>query len=522
MCNGTLQENYELQLSGMSDSLAAVSLDVEPKAKSDSSSPEVPGNCCAIEFDCSSPDSSDSSSEDGSGIFSSDGSNSSSPNGSSPNSLQTTFPDSNVLKTSDLFEDTSKESQNPQLNAVWDTSSQSDSDVETVILWNPAAKNDCDMDSADDPTEDSNTETSTAWDASSQSDSDAETVILGKAASKDDADMVFPNNPGSEESRAVSGDCIQGNPDDKKSNASDSGSDDGSDSSSQDCSDTFSPAGPRSISPASSTTLFQVPLDTEEHELRIPQGSQSICAYASPVQNGCRIRTSCDRNDDTGRWHVEPDGFINEAGRAGGPYLFPLPVQELRLSLDDPLHDILEDYRVVQRITSILAEHGIHPLSMRLRKCEYGLFNRFDYLPTLIFSATRDTVDDSWVQACRQIWNHLSNVGLGQVNVEISEFEIKPTYTWIMKRTDRVYPVYMDLLHRIQSELDVTGMIRLAVHREGTTDSRENLPLTVGMTVEYDSTRDWRDTRDGIVKILDDMNLPMVGVIIRKGKNYRG
>jgi hypothetical protein len=91
-----------------------------------------------------------------------------------------------------------------------------------------------------------------------------------------------------------------------------------------------------------------------------------------------------------------------------------------------------------------------------------------------------------------------------------------------MKRTDRVYPVYMDLLHRIQSELDVTGMIRLAVHREGTTDSRENLPLTVGMTVEYDSTRDWRDTRDGIVKILDDMNLPMVGVIIRKGKNYRG
>ena len=522
MCNGPLQENYKLQLGDMSDSLAPVTVDVEPKAKSDSSSLEVPDNRPAIESECSSPDSPDSSSEDGADIFSSDGSNTSSPNSSSPNSLQTAFPDSSVLKTSDLFDDTSKENQNTQLSTAWDTSSQSDSDVETVILWDPAATNDCDMNSADDPTEDSNTQGSTAWDASSQSNSDAETVILGKTASKDDADTVFPNNSGSEESGAVSGGCIQGKPDDNKSNASDSGNDDGSDSSFQDCCDTFSPAGPRSISPASSTTSFQVPLDIEEHELRIPQGSQSICAYASPVQNGCRIRTSCDRNDDTGRWHVEPDGFINEARRAGGPYLFPLPVQELRLSLDDPLHDIVENFRLVKQIASILAEHGIDPFSMRIRKCEYELFNRFDYLPTFLISATRDTFDDSWLQACRQVWSHLSNLGLGHVNVEISELEIKPTYVGIMKRTDRVYPVYIDLLQRIQAELDVTGMIGLGVHREGTADSRENLPLTVGMKVNYDSSRDWRDTRDGIVKILDDMNLPMVGVTIMKGKNWRG
>jgi hypothetical protein len=33
-------------------------------------------------------------------------------------------------------------------------------------------------------------------------------------------------------------------------------------------------------------------------------------------------------------------------------------------------------------------------------------------------------------------------------------------------------------------------LIGLGVHREGTADSRENLPLTVGMKVNYDSSRD--------------------------------
>lgn len=467
MCDKPLHENHEPRLGDMSDAPAAASLDVETKAKSDSSSHEVPDNGSAIKFHDSSPNSSDSSS----------------PNSSSPNSVHTTFPDSNVLKTSHLPDDSSKENQNTQPSTLCDTSSRSDSDGETVILGNPTAIN------------------------------------------ENDSDKASPNNSSAEDSGAVSGAGIQINPDVERSGTPDSFSHDGSDSSSQG-STTTSPVSPRSISPASSTsTAFQVPLDTDEDdedEPRIPQGSQSICAYASPVQNGCRTRTSCDRNDDTGRWHVEPDGFINEARRAGGPYLFPLPVDTNRLKINDPLHDILEDCTVVQPIMSILAEHGVHPLSMRLRNCEYKLFNRFNYLPTLIFSATRDTFDDSWVQACRQIWTHLSNVGLGKVNIEISEFEIKPTFVWSMQRTDRVWPVYMDLLLRIHDEVDVTGMVRLGIIREGNTDSRENLPLTVSMDVQYDSNRDWCGTRDHIVEILDDMNLPMVGVTIMKGKIFRG
>ncbi|CAI7596084.1 unnamed protein product, partial [Penicillium glandicola] len=554
ICDKSLQKTPELQPVAMSGSPPVATLNLETKTKSNSSSHEVTETGSTIVSDNSSPDSSDSSSGDESDTFSSNGSNSSSPNSSSPGNLHTAFPDSNVLKTIDLFDDCSEEKPNPRPISAWETSSQPDSDAETVILWNPAVNNGPGTVSVDSPapeelgpssnsciqgntnvdsgkmldsaSDDCSEETqssqpSFSWETSSQSNSDAETVILWNPAPDNGPVTVFVDNSASEEPGIISGDCIQGDPDVDNGNTSDSASDDGSDSSSQNCPATFSPVGPRSLSPASSTSS-QGALDIDDLEPRIPRGSQSVCAYASPVQGGCRTRTSCDRNDDTGRWRVEPDGFINEARRAGGPYLFPLPAVKLRLKLDDPLSEILEDYTLVRPIISILTEHGISIRSMKLRKCEYDFFNEGDYLPTLILSATRDTFDDSWVRASRQIWRHLSNVGLGQINVEISDLEILPYFFSPMRKTDRVWPVYMEILQRIQAEFDVTDMIGLRVIRMGTTDSGEKLPLTVNMDVRYDSNRDWRNTRDDIVKLLDDMDLPMVGVIITKGKNWRG
>lgn len=516
------RKDCELQPVTMSLSLTAASLHIEAKAKpSSSSSQEVPGTRSAIASDNSSPDSPDSSSDDGSDTFSSNGSDSSPPNSSSPASLNMTSPESNVLKKSGLFDDSPEENQNTQPIALYDTSSRSDSDVESVILRNPAAPNDYGTVLADNSKESSDTQSSTIWDTSSRSESDAETVILCNAAANNDSAAVSADNPGPEESGAVSGGFIQGDHDVGKNGTSDSASENGSDSSSRNCSDTFSPVGPRSLSPASSTTSSQALLDTDELEPRIPRGSQAICAYTSPVQDGRRIRTSCDRNDDTGRWHVDPDGFINEARRAGGPYLFPLPVVKLKYQQEDPLNEFLEDCTLTRPITAILNEHGVYPLSMRLRKCEYKFYNEFDYLPTLIISATRDTFDDSWVKACRKVWRHLSDAGLGQVNVEISDLEIQQQFfVSPIQRTDPVWPVRMEIQDRIQAEVDITDMITLGTIRMGTCDSREEMPLTVSMDVRYDSNRDWRVLRDQIVKILDDMNLPMVGVIIMKAKTW--
>ncbi|KAJ5427641.1 hypothetical protein N7491_008083 [Penicillium cf. griseofulvum] len=500
------QKKFEPQTVAMSDSPAAISLDLEA-SKFDLSSYGVPDTENAIASDNSSPDSSDSSSEDGSDTSYTNGSSSFLPDSSSPDNLHTSFPESNM----------------------------SDSDTETVILWDPAAKHDlgtvpADNCSSEEPNgtpgdfyvEDLSYQPNAVWDKSSQSSSDAETVILWDPAAKNGSDMVSADNTGSDNPSVISGDFTQENPDMESKDTSDSASDDGSDSSSQEGSDTFSPVGPRSLSPVSSTTSSQDPVDNDELAPRISRGSQNICAYASPAQGGRRIRTSCDSNDDIGRWHVDRDGFINEARRAGGPYLFPLPVIKLELKANDPLNMILEDLAFLQSMISIFAEHKINAISMKLRKCEYEFMNELDYLPTLIFSATRDTFDDSWVQACRKIWRLLSDRGFGQVNVEISDYEATPWSVWPIRKTDPIWPVYMDILQRIQAEVDVTYMIGLRINRMGKADSRERSPLTVSMDVRYDTHRDWRATRDHIVKLLDDMDLPMVGVIITKGKNWRG
>lgn len=522
-----LRKNCDLQPVTMSHSLTATSLHIEAKGKPNSSSShashEVPGTRSAIASDNSSPDNSDPSSDDGSDTFSSNGSDSSSPNSSSPTSLNTTFPESNVLKTSGLFDDCPEENSNNQANTICDTSSGSDSDAETVILRNPAAPNDSGAVLADNSKESSDTQSSAIWDTSSQSGSDAETVILCNAAAMNGSGAVSTDNTGSEESGAVSGGFIQGDHDVEKTGTSDSASDNGSDSSCQNCSDTFSLFGPLPLSPASSTTSSQASLDIDDDdddEVNRPKGSHKTCAYASPVQDGRRIKTSCDSNDDTGIWHVEPDGFINEAQRAGGPFLCSFPVKMQKLKPSDPLSDVIEDCVLIRKILATLAKHDVYPISMKLRECEHEN-DLFNWKPTLIFSAIRNTFDDSWILACRQVWKHFSDAGLAHLNVEISDPDAYTFFVRCLEKSDPLWPVSLELKQIIMTTIDLTDMQLLSMPRVGMNQSEKTSPAVL-MAVRLRSNRDWRNTRDQIVEILDDFNLPMVEVIIMKGENSRG
>ncbi|KAF7522973.1 hypothetical protein PCG10_006931 [Penicillium crustosum] len=519
-----IRKNCELQPVTMSHSLTATSLDIEAKAKpSSSSSHGVSGTRSAIASDNSSPGNSDSSSDDGSDTFSSNGSDLSSPTSSSPITLNTTFPESNVLKISGLFDDYHKENPNTQPIAICDTSSLSNSDAETVILRNPAALNNSGAAPADNCNEISNSQSSATWDTSSQSESDAETVILCNAATNNHSDAVSAGNPGSDESGAVCGGFIQGDHDVEKNGTSGSASDKGSDSSSQNCSDTFSLVGPHPLSPTSSTTSSQASLDIDDDdddEVNYPKGSHKICAYASPVQDGRRIRTSCDSNDDTGIWHVEPDGFINESQRAGGPFLCSFPVKMQKLKPSDPLSDVLEDCVLVRKILATLAEHNVYPISMKLRECKHEN-DFFNWKPTLIFSAIRNTFDDSWILACRQVWKHFSDAGLAHLNIEISDPDVYTFFLRCLEKSDPLWPVSLELNQRIMATIDHTDMQLLSMPRVGMNQSEKTSPAVL-MTVRLRSNRDWRNTRDQIVEILDDFNLPTVEVIIMKGENSRG
>ncbi|KAJ5869171.1 hypothetical protein N7455_004112 [Penicillium solitum] len=462
----------------MSHSLTATSLHIEAKGKPNSSSShashEVPGTRSAIASDNSSTDNSDPSSDDGSDTFSSNGSDS-----------------GNVLKTSGLFDDCPEENSNNQANTICDTSSGSDSDAETVILRNPAAPNDSGAVLADNSKESSDTQSSAIWDTSSQSGSDAETVILCNAAAMNGSGAVSTDNTGSEESGAVSGGFIQGDHDVEKTGTSDSASDNGSDSSCQNCSDTFSLFGPLPLSPASSTTSSQASLDIDDDdddEVNRPKGSHKTCAYASPVQDGRRIKTSCDSNDDTGIWHVEPDGFINEAQRAGGPFLCSFPVKMQKLKPSDPLSDVIEDCVLIRKILATLAKHDVYPISMKLRECEHEN-DLFNWKPTLIFSAIRNTFDDSWILACRQVWKHFSDAGLAHLNVEISDPDAYTFFVRCLEKSDPLWPVSLELKQRIMTTIDLTDMQLLSMPRVGMNQSEKTSPAVL-MAVRLRSNRD--------------------------------
>lgn len=195
-------------------------------------------------------------------------------------------------------------------------------------------------------------------------------------------------------------------------------------------------------------------------------------------------------------------------------------MQKLNPNPSDPLSDVLEDCVLIRKILATLAKHDVYPISMKLRECEHEN-DFFNWKPTLIFSAIRNTFDDSWILACRQVWKHFSDAGLAHLNVEISDPDAYTFFVRCLEKSDPLWPVSLELKQRIMTTIDLTDMQLLSMPRVGMNQSEKTSPAVL-MAVRLRSNRDWRNTRDQIVEILDDFNLPMVEVIIMKGENSRG
>lgn len=255
-----------------------------------------------------------------------------------------------------------------------------------------------------------------------------------------------------------------------------------------------------------------------------PQGSQSIAAYASAVENGSRIPRSCDSIDDMGMWHVDPDGFINEARRAGGPSLCSLPLSIEAERRNDPVESIFENYVLLKNVISTLSQYDVYTISFKVKKCIWDFADTLIYVPTLMITAFRDNFDDSWVLACRQIWKHLSDAGHGNVNVEIADPSLHAFHQIIpLQPIDPLWPFKKELERRILREIDLTDVNSISMTRISYDYNREKMPLAVVITIHYQSIQDWRHARDQIVDMLDQCNLPMVEVIIVKDwKLWRG
>lgn len=361
--------------------------------------------------------------------------------------------------------------------------------------------------------------TSSTPDMSAQydSDSDIQTVILCDSPSENDPNTLHTSNTSQEETSITSNTFSH----DSSNDSSDDFSDDSSVVSSSGASDTSSSANSESSSIDSFDTSSQHDSESEDEEP--PKGSQTLAAYASPLRDGQRIRTSCDSIHDPGRWHVDPDGFINEKYRAGGPFLCSLPEAILNLKGSSPLMTVLETISLHKMIVSVLEEYKVNASSIKIKRCQYELWPILQPLPTLIITATRDTFSEDWVQACREIWRNLSEHELGQINVEISDPALHdPFHFWPVESKHPYFSMHTDFMERITSELHPKDLHSVGAFRIGTTSNVKDSEVFMCLTVDFKSERDWRGPREQVVSILEEFKLPMVGVMILKGKMWGG
>ncbi|KGO59813.1 hypothetical protein PEX2_053910 [Penicillium expansum] len=421
-------------------------------------------------------------------------------------SHETTITASNTF-SDDSSDDSSSGGSNSSSSGKSETSSIDSFDTRPesppMALFDPSTQEDCEFKISITP------DMLTQYD----SNSDIQTVILSDSPSEHDPNELHTSKTSQEEPNIASNTSSD--------SSSDDFSDDSSVGSSSEASDTSSSAKSESSSIDSFDTSSQHDSESEDEEP--PKGSQSLAAYASPLWNGQRIRTSCDSIHDPGGWHVDPDGFINEKDRAGGPFLCSLPETILDLKGNSPLMTVLETISLYKMIVSVLEEYKVNASSIKIKRCQYELYPIIQPLATLIITATRETFSDDWVQACREIWRRLSENGLGHINVEISDPALhKPFYFWAVDSKHPYYSKHMEVMEKVRTELklNVSDFVELAAFRVGTTSNVKDSEVFMHLTVDFKSDRDWRGPRDLIVSILDEFKLPMVGVMIQKGKKW--
>ena len=258
----------------------------------------------------------------------------------------------------------------------------------------------------------------------------------------------------------------------------------------------------------------------------LSMGSQFTAAYASPVRNGHRVRTSCDSHLDPGKWLVEPDGFINEAGRAGGPFLCPLPFSDEtdrkphKPANNHPFREAYESWEFLRMVVSTMDKYNINPTAMKFMTYNWAAYRWFDGVPTLVFEASRKFVDSTWIEACREIWKWVHDhcdmkKDLTGFSVEIFDPEIRK-YPCLAFNTakDRDIP-FADLLVDLKRAIDPKDTLRWDLFRMVPSPGEESA-MTVFLKVNYRSDRDWRIVREQLVAVLDERDLSRIAVLITK------
>ncbi|KAJ5738601.1 hypothetical protein N7493_001756 [Penicillium malachiteum] len=256
---------------------------------------------------------------------------------------------------------------------------------------------------------------------------------------------------------------------------------------------------------------------------------RSILDEEGKIGNDGRKRRSQGSSDDEGNLTI--DGLCNEDLRVGGPCLCSIPLSTTILPDQNPLsslflHKSSNGQHIGTLIDSILASMSIRLYSSWVRGESISLCLRQSQykpephpVPTIVITATRQEINDTWLQAVRQILSLLREENFGDVSVEINDPQaLDPPYTSPIQPDDAIYRDWDPVLAKILTSIDLQDILTIGCYRRGrSSDTSENAP-TVLLMVDTTSRQSWKPTRDSIAQILTHFSLPMVAVEVVKDK----
>lgn len=136
-------------------------------------------------------------------------------------------------------------------------------------------------------------------------------------------------------------------------------------------------------------------------------------------------------------------------------------------------------------------------------------------VPTVSIIATREHVDDNWLQAARAVHQRLLERGFQNVQVEIADpLALQVPTCFPVLESDEVFHVWEAICRKILDTFNLREWVSLECYRYGKDKDVMKNPPCIIVSVFPHSRTNWTPTRNRIVSILHEHHLWGVGVYI--------
>ncbi|GBF66701.1 hypothetical protein TMEN_9421 [Trichophyton mentagrophytes] len=255
-------------------------------------------------------------------------------------------------------------------------------------------------------------------------------------------------------------------------------------------------------------------------EMEGAQKPTSAVAYAGPhlltpvTSTSLRKRQKEGSSEDDGPPLLGDNEIHNEDYRCGGPSLIRLPARNRHLAKDDEF--LLAYSELEDAITQVLHKWSIDVQGRIPLQRAHQTEGSVTWVNTILISARKHELNDTWFRACKEIRQILLDNDLGNISLEmIDERASQRILSAPVPRTDSFCSIWADLRSRILNILGDNEWTMLSPQQRGV--SGGSTPITIVILVREDSTSDWTVVREAIVEILDSMGLHHVAVELRRG-----